>query len=82
VFLVVLVRDVALNVIQMERTSKEELLEVIEQQMSSSILGGMEQEYEELEDLGYIKINRDAAQHSASLTSLGEEHLEDLRRSH
>jgi hypothetical protein len=64
----------------MERTSKEELLDVIEQQVSSSILGGMESEYEELETLGYIRINRDAAQHSASITAEGEAHLQELRK--
>jgi len=65
----------------MERTSQEELLEVIEQQVSSSILGGMESEYEELEALGFITINREASQHSASITPAGETHLEQLRRS-
>jgi hypothetical protein len=64
----------------MERTTKEELLDVIEQQVSSSVLGGMETEYEELEALGYITINRDAAQHCASMTPAGEAHLEALRR--
>jgi hypothetical protein len=66
----------------MERTAKEELLEVIEQQVSSSILGGMEAEYEELEAEGFITINRDAAQHSASITPAGEVHLAQLRRSY
>jgi hypothetical protein len=64
----------------MERTAKEELLDVIEQQVSSSILGGMESEYEELEALGYITINRIAAQHSASITPAGEAYLEQLRK--
>jgi hypothetical protein len=64
----------------MERTSKEELLDVIEQQVSSSILGGMESEYEELEALGYITINRAAAQHSAAITPAGEAYLEQLRK--
>jgi hypothetical protein len=64
----------------MERTAKEELLDVIEQQVSSSILGGMESEYEELEALGYITINRTGAQHFASITPAGEAYLEQLRR--
>lgn len=64
----------------MERTAKEELLDVIEQQVSSSILGGMEREYEELEELGYITINRTGAQHYASITPAGEAHLEELRK--
>jgi hypothetical protein len=65
----------------MERTAKEELLEVIEQQVSSSILGGMENEYEELEDLGFITIDRDQAQHATSLTPAGTAHLHELRSS-
>lgn len=65
----------------MERTAKEELLDVIEQQVSSSILGGMENEYEELEALGYIIINRSGAQHCASITPAGEAYLEQLRKS-
>lgn len=65
----------------MERTAKEELLDVIEQQVSSSILGGMENEYEELEALGYIIINRSGAQHYASITPAGEAYLEQLRKS-
>jgi hypothetical protein len=65
----------------MERTAKDELLEVIEQQVSSSILGGMENEYEALEGPGYIKINRDGAQHYASITPAGEAYLEQVRRS-
>ncbi|MCZ4243918.1 hypothetical protein [Pedobacter punctiformis] len=51
------------------------LLEVINQQMSSSVLGGMEETYEELERLGFIKINRDAVQWSAAMTPAGIEYL-------
>ncbi|MFC3563399.1 hypothetical protein [Pedobacter jamesrossensis] len=55
----------------MERAEIKSLLEVIDQQVSSSILGGMDEQYEELENLGYIKINREAVQWSSSITPEG-----------
>lgn len=62
----------------MEKEAIISLLEVIDQQVSSSILGGMEEQYEELERLGYIKINRDSVQHSAAITPEGLHYLEML----
>jgi hypothetical protein len=59
----------------MERQELIELLEIIEQQVSSSILGGREADYEELEALGYIKIDRESVQHAASITPLGRDFL-------
>jgi len=59
----------------MEREELIELLEIIEQQGSSSILGGREADYEELEALGYVKINRDSVQWSAVITPLGRDLL-------
>jgi len=55
----------------MERAEIKSLLEVIDQQVSSAILGGMDEQYEELENLGYIKINREAVQWSSSITPAG-----------
>jgi len=55
----------------MERADIKSLLEVIDQQVSSAILGGMDEQYEELENLGYIKINREAVQWSSSITPAG-----------
>ena len=55
----------------MERAEIKSLLEVIEQQVSSSILSGMDEQYEELENLGYIKIDREAVQWSSSITPAG-----------
>lgn len=55
----------------MERAEIKSLLEIIDQQVSSSILGGMDEQYEELENLGYIKINREAVQWSSSITPQG-----------
>ncbi|MNI28005.1 hypothetical protein D3C87_531340 [compost metagenome] len=59
----------------MERSEIISLLEVINQQVSSSILGGMEEDYEELESLGLIKINRESVQWSAAMTPTGNEYL-------
>jgi len=55
----------------MERTEIISLLEIINQQVSSSILGGMEEEYEELESMGLITINRNFVQWSAAMTPAG-----------
>lgn len=59
----------------MERSEIISLLEMINQQMSSSILGGMEEDYEELETMGLIKINREAVQWSAAMTPAGNAYL-------
>ena len=55
----------------MEREEIKSLLEVINQQVNSAILGGMDDQYEELENLGYIKINREAVQWTSSITPEG-----------
>lgn len=64
----------------MDNKEINSLLEIIDQQVSSSILGGMEEQYEELEALGYITINREASQHSASVTPAGLAYLEKLHQ--
>ena len=64
----------------MESEKLKEMLEMIDMQISSPILGGMEAEYEELEALGYVMINRDEIQHTGTLTHAGLTHLEELRR--
>lgn len=60
----------------MEREEIIPLLQTIEQQVSSSILGGMEETYEELERMGYIIIHEDSAHPSATITEKGIEYLE------
>ena len=55
----------------MERAEILSLLEVINQQVNSAILGGMDEQYEELENLGYIKINRESVQWTSSITPEG-----------
>ncbi|PYF70698.1 hypothetical protein [Pedobacter nutrimenti] len=64
----------------MEKEQIKSLLEIIDQQVSSSILGGMEETYEELERLGYIVIHTGAVQHSASMTEKGLAYLQELHR--
>lgn len=61
----------------MEREEIITLLQTIEQQVSSSILGGMEETYEELERLGYILIHEDSAHPSATITDKGIAYLEN-----
>lgn len=65
----------------MDRAEIQSLLEVIEQQVSSSVLGGMDEQYEELESLGYITINREAVQWSATITHAGSDFLHNYRNS-
>ncbi|OWK70306.1 hypothetical protein [Pedobacter sp. AJM] len=59
----------------MERSEILDLLEVINQQVSSSVLGGREDDYQELESMGLITINRDAAQWAATITPAGIAYL-------
>lgn len=59
----------------MDRSEIISLLEVINQQVSSSVLGGRDDDYEELESMGLIKINRDAVQWSATITPAGTAYL-------
>jgi len=59
----------------MERSEVVSLLEIINQQVSSSILGGREEDYEVLESMGLITINRDAVQWSAAMTPAGNAYL-------
>jgi len=59
----------------MERSEIVSLLEVINQQVNSSILGGMEDDYEELERMGLVKINRESVQWSAVITPAGNAYL-------
>lgn len=59
----------------MDRAEIISLLEVINQQVSSSILGGMEEDYETLECMGLIKIDRESVQWSAAMTPAGNAYL-------
>lgn len=61
----------------MERAEIKTLLETIEHQVSSSILGGMEDTYQELADLGYVILHDDSAHPSATITQKGLEFLEN-----
>ncbi|MCX2483002.1 hypothetical protein [Pedobacter sp. MR2016-24] len=61
----------------MEREEIKTLLASIEQQVSSSILGGMEDTYSELASLGYIVLHDDEAHPSATITQKGIDFLEN-----
>jgi hypothetical protein len=63
----------------MEREYLQTMLETIDHQESSSILGGMEHEYEELQNLGYVIIHKEHVQHYAVLTPMGKLKLEQFR---
>lgn len=63
----------------MERSEILSLLRTINQQVSSSILGGMDEKYKELEAMGLVRFDTDAAQWSASLTQQGHEYLERVQ---
>jgi len=60
----------------MEREEIKTLLASIEQSVSSSILGGMEENYEELERMGFIIIHQDDAHPSATITEKGRAYLD------
>jgi hypothetical protein len=55
----------------MESKEIESLMKNIEHQEHSSILGGMQKDYEELEQLGYIKIDWKHSPLSAVMTPEG-----------
>ncbi|GGE64733.1 hypothetical protein EV200_106100 [Pedobacter psychrotolerans] len=59
----------------MDRSEIIALLEVINQQVSSSVLGGREDDYEELESMGLITIDRDSVQWAATITPAGIAYL-------
>lgn len=61
----------------MEREEIKSMLAIIEQQVSSSILGGMEEKYEELSAVGFITIHADEAHPSATITQAGIDYLYD-----
>ena len=63
--------------IHMEKQEKIDLLRIINEQVSSSILGGEEEDYTTLEKDGYIKIDRSAVQWWAVITPLGLNFLEE-----
>lgn len=70
-----LIRYSNLNI--MERSEILGLLEIVNQQVSSAILGGRDEDYEELESLGLIIIHREAVQWTASITPAGIAYLGD-----
>jgi len=61
----------------MEREEIKTLLASIEQQVSASILGGMEETYNELERMGFIAYHYDDAHPSVTITQKGMDYLEN-----
>lgn len=55
----------------MERSELESMMLTIDHQQHSSILGGMQAEYEELERMGYVKINWGESKITATITPEG-----------
>ncbi len=62
----------------METSELESMMRIIDQQQHSSILGGMQTEYEELEKLGYVKINWEESKLSAIITPAGRAFVDSL----
>ncbi len=63
----------------MERAELESIMKNIDHQQHSSILGGMQAEYEELENLGYIRINwQEVNNLTAVITDKGREFVASL----
>jgi hypothetical protein len=62
----------------MEREELVSLMKNIEHQEHSTILGGMQKEYEELEQLGYITIDWSRGQLAGVITTRGREFVETL----
>ena len=58
-------------------------MRIINDQQHSSILGGMQAEYEELEQMGYIKINwKEVHKLTATITDKGRVFVASLGRPH
>lgn len=65
----------------MERAELESIMRMIDHQQHSSILGGMQAEYEELERMGYIKINwAEVHKLTATITDKGRAFVASLPR--
>lgn len=62
----------------MEREELERIMRMIAHQENSTILGGMQNEYEELERMGYVKIISDSAHPSAVITPSGKDFVNSL----
>jgi hypothetical protein len=61
----------------MEKQEKINLLRIINDQVSSSILGGEEEDYTTLENDGFVNIDRSSVQWWAVITPLGLNFLEE-----
>lgn len=65
----------------MDKAELESIMRIINDQQHSSILGGMQAEYEELEQMGYIKINwKEVHKLTATITDKGRAFVASLPR--
>ncbi|MEO5909879.1 MAG: hypothetical protein ABIP95_03280 [Pelobium sp.] len=62
----------------MDRKELESMMKIINHQEHSSILGGMQAEYEELERMGFIRINWNESSLSAVITPEGKAFVSSL----
>ncbi len=62
----------------MDREELESIMKIIEHQEHSSILGGMQAEYEELARMGYVKLNTNESKPTATITPEGRAFVESL----
>lgn len=68
-----------LNKTIMDQKELESIMKIIAHQEHSSILGGMQAEYEDLEKLGFIKINWNESSLTAVITSEGKAFVASLK---
>ncbi len=62
----------------MEREELERIMRMIAHQENSTILGGMLNEYRELEEMGLVTLHMDHVHPSATLTQKGKDFVHSL----
>ena len=62
----------------MEKRDLESIMRTIAHQEHSSILGGMQREYEELQQMGYVTLDMSGAHPSATITQKGRDYVASL----
>lgn len=62
----------------MEKEELERIMRMIAHQENSTILGGMLNEYKELEALGFVKLHMDDVHPSATMTQTGKDFVSAL----
>lgn len=62
----------------MEREELERIMRMIAHQENSTILGGMQSEYNELAAMGYVELHMDKVHPSATMTQKGKDFVASL----